>query len=221
MKKVLSIISIVVGGVVLLSVIAPMVIGAILASQASDSVGIIGGADGPTAVFVVGTLGAGSVIIESVIGVLLVAVGIWGLFGRLLSGKKQNGNTDRNELVAFLNRKITEKMSLDDIIRTFESMCRLPVENDMILFETGTYSFSGESLFYFSLVRQIPNDEDEYVQIHVDVLYAPTQKNERFQSSIWNEELEENIFEYIRKSEVYWEIKEDEYIKVNVSMDET
>lgn len=80
MKKVLSIISIVVGGLVLLGVIAPMIIGAILSSQTSGSVGIIGGADGPTAVFVVGTFGVGSVIIESVIGVLLVAVGIWGLY---------------------------------------------------------------------------------------------------------------------------------------------
>ena len=79
MKKVLSVISIVAGGLVLLSVIAPMIIGAILSSQPSGSVGIIGGVDGPTAIFVVGTLGAGSVIIESVIGVLLVAVGIWGL----------------------------------------------------------------------------------------------------------------------------------------------
>lgn len=79
MKKVLSIISIVAGGWLLLSVIAPMIIGAILSLQPSGSVGIIGGADGPTAVFVVGTFGAGGVIIESVIGVLLIAVGIWGL----------------------------------------------------------------------------------------------------------------------------------------------
>ncbi|MBQ8547827.1 MAG: hypothetical protein IJ427_04940 [Lachnospiraceae bacterium] len=79
MKRVLSIVSIVAGGLVLLSVIAPMIIGAVLANQVSDSVGIIGGADGPTAVFVVGTFGAGSVIIESVLGVLLVVVGIWGL----------------------------------------------------------------------------------------------------------------------------------------------
>ncbi|MBQ8798241.1 MAG: hypothetical protein IJZ55_01595 [Lachnospiraceae bacterium] len=79
MKKVLSIISIVVGGLILLSVIAPMIIGAILSSQSAGSVGIIGGADGPTAVLLVGTLGAGSVIVEIVIGVLLIAVGIWGL----------------------------------------------------------------------------------------------------------------------------------------------
>lgn len=79
MKKVLSIIAIVVGGLVLLSAVAPMIIGAVLEAQISNSVGIIGGADGPTAVVVVGTLGMGSVIIEIVIGILLIGVGIWGL----------------------------------------------------------------------------------------------------------------------------------------------
>ena len=79
MKKVVSIISIVAGGLFLLSVIVPMIIGAVLTNQMSDSVAIIGGADGPTAIMIVGTFGAGSVIVECVIGVLLVAVGIWGL----------------------------------------------------------------------------------------------------------------------------------------------
>ena len=80
MKKALSIISIIAGGLVLLSVVAPMIIGAILKAQtAANSIGIIGGADGPTAIMVVGTVGAGSVIIEIVIGVLLIAAGIWGL----------------------------------------------------------------------------------------------------------------------------------------------
>ena len=79
MKKILSIIAIAAGGLVLLSVVAPMIIGAVLEAQITNSVGIIGGADGPTAVVVVGTLGMGSVIIEVVIGMLLVGVGIWGL----------------------------------------------------------------------------------------------------------------------------------------------
>ena len=80
MKKVLSILSIIVGGLVLLNVVAPMIIGAILKAQtAISSVGIIGGADGPTAIMLVGTIGAGSVIIEVVLGVLLIAAGIWGL----------------------------------------------------------------------------------------------------------------------------------------------
>ena len=80
MKKALSIISIIAGGLVLLSVVAPIVIGAILKIQATtNSIGIIGGADGPIAIMLVGTIGAGNVIIEIVIGVLLIVAGIWGL----------------------------------------------------------------------------------------------------------------------------------------------
>ena len=78
MKKVISIIAIVAGCLLLLSVVAPMIIGAVLEAQIASSVGIIGGADGPTAVMVVGTLGAGSVIAEVVIGLLLIVAGIWG-----------------------------------------------------------------------------------------------------------------------------------------------
>ena len=40
---------------------------------------IIGGADGPTAIMLVGVIGTGSVIVEFVVGVLLIAAGIWGL----------------------------------------------------------------------------------------------------------------------------------------------
>lgn len=80
-------------------------------------------------------------------------------------------------LVAYLKKAITDKMPLENIVDVFEQMCQTPIEEDMILFETGTYSFAGEPFFYFSLVRQYPNNEDdEFYQIHVDVLYAPTVK---------------------------------------------
>ena len=80
MKKALSIISIIAGGLVLLSVVAPVIIGAVLKAQtAASSIGIIGGADGPTAIMVVGVTGVGSIFVESVVGVLLVIIGIWGL----------------------------------------------------------------------------------------------------------------------------------------------
>ena len=79
MKKVLSIIGIIVGSLVLLSVVAPMIMGIILKVQVANSVGIIGGADGPTAIMLVGTIGTGNIIIEIVIGVLLIVAGIWGL----------------------------------------------------------------------------------------------------------------------------------------------
>ena len=80
MKKALSIISIIAGGLVLLGVATPLIIGLVLKAQsAASTVGIIGGADGPTAIMLVGTIGAGSVIVEIVIGVLLIGLGIWGL----------------------------------------------------------------------------------------------------------------------------------------------
>ena len=46
-----------------------MIIGAVLKAQtAAASIGIIEGADGPTAIMVVGVIGAGSVIAEIIIG---------------------------------------------------------------------------------------------------------------------------------------------------------
>lgn len=79
MKKVISIIAIISGSLVLLSVAAPMIMGAILKAQEASTVGIIGGADGPTAVMLVGVIGVGSVGFEIVIGALLIVAGIWGL----------------------------------------------------------------------------------------------------------------------------------------------
>lgn len=98
-----------------------------------------------------------------------------------------------------LKREITEKMSLHEIVDAFERMCRIPIADDMILFETGTFSFTGEPLFYFSLVRQFPNAEEEYYQIHVDVLYTPDSTNQAFSFNVWDINIEENIFDSIRK----------------------
>ena len=69
--------------------------------------------------------------------------------------------------IGYLERNINNDMSLPDIINVFEKMCEEPLENDMILYETGTFSFTGEPLFYFSIVRQFPNDEEEYCQVSV------------------------------------------------------
>ena len=83
MKKAIFIIAIVAGGLVLLSVAAPVLIGAILEfqmkAQVAGTVGIIGGADGPTAVMVTGVTQVGSAVTEVVVGVLLIVAGIWGL----------------------------------------------------------------------------------------------------------------------------------------------
>ena len=80
MKKKLSIILIIAGLLSLLSVVVPMVIAAVLKAQTSSaSIGVIGGADGPTSIVLVGTLAMGSIILEVFIGVIFIAAGIWGL----------------------------------------------------------------------------------------------------------------------------------------------
>lgn len=84
-KKVLSIIVLIIGILIVLSNIAPMIIGAIMRMQISDSigssVGIIGGADGPTTIMVAGIVGATvfRVIAKIVVGVLLIVAGILGI----------------------------------------------------------------------------------------------------------------------------------------------
>lgn len=124
-------------------------------------------------------------------------------------------------LIKYLNDEITDKMSFEEIVNVFEQMCSIPIEEDMILFETGTFSFAGESQFKISLVRQFENDDEEFYQIHVDVLYKPTSGNKGFSEAIWDEDLSENIFDYIRKSKVFAYAKNEEYIKTKIYLDET
>ena len=40
-------------------------------------------------------------------------------------------------LIKFLEDKITDKMSVEEIVDVFEQMCSTPLEEDMVLFETG------------------------------------------------------------------------------------
>ena len=130
-------------------------------------------------------------------------------------------NKTKNErLLTYLQDRISDKSSLVSIVNVFEDMCRIPIEEDMILFETGTYSFAGAPMFYFSLVRQFPNCEEEYYQIHIDVLYVPEAANENFENTIWSEDIKENIFTCIKRSQEYEYCKDKEFCKVDIYMSE-
>ena len=70
----------------------------------------------------------------------------------------------------FLRERITDKMPLEDMVAIFEDLCREPVEDEMILFETGTFtSISDKPLFQLSLVRQVPNEDEEFYQVHLSM----------------------------------------------------
>lgn len=125
------------------------------------------------------------------------------------------------KVAEYLRNTITDKMTLKDIVDIFENVCQPMTEEDMVLFETGTYSFTGEELFYFSLVKQVPAEDDEYYQLHIDILYKPNAENKKLNTTVWDEDLEENIFDYIRNSEAFNYAQRDDYIKTDVYVDET
>ena len=122
----------------------------------------------------------------------------------------------------FLKDRITDKMPLEDMVEIFEDLCSVPIEDEMILFETGVYSaISNKPLFQLSLVRQAPNEDEEFYQVHLDIFYEASQDNQIFSESTWDEDLEENIFDYIRNSEVFAYAKEQEYLAVKMYLEET
>ena len=127
-----------------------------------------------------------------------------------------------DKVIGFLKNKITERSSLEEIVNVFERMCSIPLEEDMILFETGTFTISGdEPMFQISLVRQFPNEDEEFYQVHVDIFYETDDENKKMSESVWDEDLSENIFDYIRNSKAFAYAKSKEYHKVKIWCDET
>ena len=122
----------------------------------------------------------------------------------------------------FLRERITDKMPLEDMVAIFEDLCREPIEDEMILFEIGTFTaISDKPLFQLSLVRQAPNEDEEFYQVHLDIFYEASQDNQIFSESTWDEDLDENIFDYIRNSEVFDYAKEQKYLAVKIYIDQT
>jgi hypothetical protein len=104
--------------------------------------------------------------------------------GLFVRGKLKLMETMIISILEYLQNATAGKNNLDELISAFEKMCEIPAEQEeerMLLFETGTYSFSGKPMFYFSLVRQYPNEEEEYHQLHLDVMHEPTVSNSSFQ----------------------------------------
>ena len=84
----------------------------------------------------------------------------------------------------FLRERITDKMPLEDMVAIFEDLCREPVGDEMILFETGTFTgISDKPLFQLSLVRQVPNEDEEFYQVHLDIFYEASHENKIFSES--------------------------------------
>lgn len=117
--------------------------------------------------------------------------------------------------------KKQDSMTVEQILDAFEARNRELAEGESILFEAGIYNFTGEDFFYFSLVKQYPNEDEEYVQEHTDILFKPDAENRDLKECVWNFDIEENIFAYIKKSKAYEYATQHSYIKVDTYEDET
>lgn len=113
-----------------------------------------------------------------------------------------------------------------ELVDVFEKMSEIPVGDwedweDMTLFEAGTFSFTGKPMFMVSLVRQFPNEEDEFFQLHLNVLYRPEEKNAGLSIGEWSQDVEGDFFAYIRETEIYCIMKDELPAEVNIYLDET
>lgn len=120
----------------------------------------------------------------------------------------ESGNNTNENLLKYLQNRISINSDLKTIVELFEQMCSITVGDDLILFETGTFAFDEEEKFYFSIVRQFP-DDNEYYQVHVNVLYESTNENKHFQQVVWSDAIEGNIFDYIKKSPEFNRCKDE------------
>ncbi len=143
-----------------------------------------------------------------------------GIFSKLFKKKKPTN------ILEFLQQETEGESTLPILVDAFERMCQMPIEGakkeeEMILFETGTFSFTGQPMFYFSLVRQYPGQEEEYCQLHMEIQYVSSELNSTFSETIWDMDIKENIFEYVRASQSYMALHNETIAKVSIYMDET
>lgn len=132
------------------------------------------------------------------------------------------------EILSYLKNEIDGKTTLPELVDVFEKMSLIELEgveadDDMLLFETGTFDFTGENLFYFSLARQFPNGEDEYFQLHLDICFTPDKINKKFHKTLWSDEFDHKaeFFEAVRSSKAYAALECARIVSVDCFMDET
>ncbi len=128
---------------------------------------------------------------------------------------------EHQKLVSFLKERITLQTPLGEIVAAFEEMCQTPIDEDMILFETGSFDFfEGEPPYLFSLVRQFPNNmDDEFYQLHVDILYPSDESAP--EETTWSDDVEGNIFDHIRASAAYVYAERRKPIDIRIEIEET
>ena len=116
---------------------------------------------------------------------------------------KEYTEVDSDALLEYLRDNIEAESTVDEVIDVFSQMCDTHIEDDLLLFEYGTFDFTGEDLFYFELVRQYPDGDGEYYQITVSLTFLPDEENAKLSGAHWSDLISGNFFDYIRGTDAY------------------
>lgn len=105
-----------------------------------------------------------------------------------------------------------DNMDLELAVSIFKEFfnTKFKCEDDAILWETGTFSFTGEKLFSCSLVRQfdfeIDDEYDHMEQLHLIIYYEPNEELNNLGKTIWTYDYDEDIdkfFEAVKNDKSY------------------
>lgn len=119
------------------------------------------------------------------------------------------------DILSYFKNNITTKTPLSEILDVFCKMCEVELPESQLLFETGVFSFTCDEQYYFSLVRQYEAENDGYNQIHIDVIYPPTNQISELSRADWIENVDE-FKQVVLSSNEYLILKNEPILKIDI-----
>lgn len=119
---------------------------------------------------------------------------------------------------------VTEDSSLEEILNAFSEMCKTPVDTrtEMFLYEVYSYEFEGEAFLNCHIVRQVDDPgTDEFIQLHLDIIYRLDEAIAEFEETTWFEADWEGFVQYIRSGTIYQTLLGKPIHERHVSIDST
>lgn len=97
-----------------------------------------------------------------------------------------------------------------------------PNDEEMLLYEVGCYSVDSDSkACMFCLVRQTPSPDGEFYQMHLELQYDICDEVRSLNECEWHEKGDDDLQEYVKKSEAYKVLKDKQIKRISVWVDET
>ena len=128
------------------------------------------------------------------------------------------------EIYQALQSAVTEDSTLEEILNAFEDMCSIPVDtgSEMFLYEVYAYKFEGKEYLNCHIVRQVDDPgTDEFIQLHLDIIYHLDEDIAGFNETIWFDADVEGFLTHIRSGEIYQTLIDKPIDRRYVSTDST